>query len=53
MYFFLFYFCARAGVVAEYDPPAKLLENKASLFAKLVAEYSVRSTSSFENSINL
>ncbi|XXG47793.1 hypothetical protein AAC387_Pa02g2371 [Persea americana] len=41
------------GGVAEYDSPAKLLENKASLFAKLVAEYSVRSTSSFENSINL
>ncbi|KAJ8644490.1 hypothetical protein MRB53_006238 [Persea americana] len=36
------------GVIAEYDSPAKLLENKSSLFAKLVAEYSLRSTSSFE-----
>ncbi|RWR86222.1 ABC transporter C family member 3-like protein [Cinnamomum micranthum f. kanehirae] len=37
----------------EYDSPAKLLEDKSSSFAKLVAEYSVRSTSSFENSSNL
>ncbi|RWR73445.1 ABC transporter C family member 3-like protein isoform X1 [Cinnamomum micranthum f. kanehirae] len=41
------------GVIAEYDSPAKLLEDKSSSFAKLVAEYSVRSTSSFENSSNL
>ncbi|KAJ8644494.1 hypothetical protein MRB53_006242 [Persea americana] len=41
------------GVIAENNSPAKLLENKSSLFAKLVAEYSMRSTSSFENSSNL
>nr|ABK23701.1 unknown [Picea sitchensis] len=27
------------GKLAEYDNPAKLMENKSSLFAKLVAEY--------------
>lgn len=32
------------GRIAEYDTPATLLENKNSLFAKLVAEYSIRST---------
>ncbi|KAF8369671.1 hypothetical protein HHK36_032302 [Tetracentron sinense] len=35
------------GLVVEYDSPKKLLENKSSSFAKLVAEYTVRSTSSF------
>lgn len=38
-----------AGLIAEYDTPGKLLENESSLFAKLVAEYSMRSNSSFEN----
>ncbi|KAF8409706.1 hypothetical protein HHK36_005785 [Tetracentron sinense] len=37
------------GLVMEYDSPKKLLENKSSSFAKLVAEYTIRSTSSFEN----
>ncbi len=32
-----------AGMVAEYDVPARLLENKNSLFAKLVTEYTMRS----------
>jgi hypothetical protein len=31
------------GMVAEYDVPARLLENKNSLFAKLVTEYAMRS----------
>nr|GMC75534.1 ABC transporter C family member 3 [Ipomoea batatas] len=34
------------GVVAENDTPANLLDNKSSLFAKLVAEYTMRSSSS-------
>ncbi|MCD7466755.1 Canalicular multispecific organic anion transporter 2 [Datura stramonium] len=37
------------GLIAEYDTPGRLLEDESSLFAKLVAEYSVRSNSSFEN----
>ncbi|XP_060187166.1 ABC transporter C family member 3-like isoform X2 [Lycium barbarum] len=37
------------GLIAEYDTPGRLLENESSLFAKLVAEYSMRSNSSFEN----
>ncbi|XP_019193984.1 PREDICTED: ABC transporter C family member 3-like [Ipomoea nil] len=37
------------GLVAEYDTPANLLENRSSLFAKLVAEYSTRSSSRHEN----
>ncbi|KAK2965624.1 hypothetical protein RJ640_027039, partial [Escallonia rubra] len=41
------------GLVKEYDSPAKLLENKSSSFARLVAEYSVRSNSSFENLANI
>ncbi|XP_057980497.1 ABC transporter C family member 3-like [Malania oleifera] len=31
------------GLIEEYDSPARLLQNKASSFAKLVAEYTVRS----------
>eukprot|EP01018_Ginkgo_biloba_P024373 Gb_37462 [translate_table: standard] len=31
------------GEIAEYDSPAKLLEDKSSSFAKLVSEYSIRS----------
>ncbi|XP_056685318.1 ABC transporter C family member 3 [Spinacia oleracea] len=31
------------GVVEEYDSPAKLLQNKSSSFAQLVAEYKTRS----------
>ncbi|GKB63850.1 multidrug resistance-associated protein 3 [Tanacetum coccineum] len=37
------------GLIEEYDSPTKLLEDKSSSFAKLVAEYSMRSSSSFEN----
>ncbi|KAK6229842.1 hypothetical protein SCA6_018793 [Theobroma cacao] len=36
------------GLVEEYDSPARLLENKSSSFAQLVAEYTVRSNSSME-----
>lgn len=32
----------------EYDTPARLLEDKSSLFAKLVAEYTMRSSSGFD-----
>lgn len=35
------------GLVEEYDSPLKLLGNKASSFAKLVAEYRGRSSSSY------
>lgn len=35
------------GLIVEHDTPARLLENKSSLFAKLVAEYTMRSTSQF------
>ncbi|KAK3032481.1 hypothetical protein RJ639_037294 [Escallonia herrerae] len=41
------------GLVKEYDSPAKLLKNKSSSFARLVAEYSVRSNSSLENLANI
>ncbi|PIN10944.1 Xenobiotic-transporting ATPase [Handroanthus impetiginosus] len=34
------------GLLKEYDSPQKLLEDKSSLFSKLVAEYSMRSSSS-------
>ncbi|CAI9088257.1 OLC1v1022538C1 [Oldenlandia corymbosa var. corymbosa] len=37
------------GLIEEYDTPAKLLDDKTSSFAKLVAEYSMRSSSSFAN----
>ncbi|KAL6508932.1 Canalicular multispecific organic anion transporter 2 [Orobanche hederae] len=40
------------GLVKEYDTPAKLLADKSSSFAMLVAEYSMRSNSSFENLSN-
>ncbi|KAK6149391.1 hypothetical protein DH2020_016916 [Rehmannia glutinosa] len=40
------------GLLKEYDSPGKLLEDKSSLFSKLVAEYSMRSSSSFENLLN-
>ncbi|KAI3979585.1 hypothetical protein MKX01_001777 [Papaver californicum] len=36
------------GLAVDYDSPTKLLENKKSSFSKLVAEYSLRSSSSFE-----
>ncbi|KAJ4725238.1 ABC transporter C family member 3 [Melia azedarach] len=36
------------GLIEEYDSPTKLLENKSSSFAQLVAEYTQRSNSSFE-----
>ncbi|KAL0443292.1 UNVERIFIED_CONTAM: ABC transporter C family member 3 [Sesamum latifolium] len=40
------------GLLREYDSPEKLLEDKSSSFTKLVAEYSMRSSSSFENLSN-
>ncbi|XP_022716767.1 ABC transporter C family member 3-like [Durio zibethinus] len=36
------------GLIEEYDSPARLLENKSSSFAQLVAEYTARSDSSSE-----
>ncbi|KAK8967570.1 ABC transporter C family member 3 [Platanthera guangdongensis] len=36
------------GLIVEHSTPAKLLENKSSLFSKLVAEYSMRSSSSYD-----
>lgn len=42
-----------AGLLKEYETPEKLLEDKSSLFAKLVAEYSIRSSSSVEHLSNL
>lgn len=41
-------FSTVAGRIEEYDSPARLLENKYSSFAQLVAEYTVRSNSSLE-----
>ncbi|KAJ8643116.1 hypothetical protein MRB53_004864 [Persea americana] len=41
------------GVITEYDSPTTLLENKSSAFARLVAEYSVGSSSRFEYTRNL
>ncbi|KAL2336783.1 hypothetical protein Fmac_011229 [Flemingia macrophylla] len=41
-----------AGVIEEYDTPTNLLENKSSSFAQLVTEYTVRTNSSFEKSID-
>ncbi|KAH7546892.1 hypothetical protein FEM48_Zijuj01G0249000 [Ziziphus jujuba var. spinosa] len=38
----------RAGLIEEYDSPSRLLENKSSSFAQLVAEYTMRSSSSSE-----
>ncbi|KAG6637774.1 hypothetical protein CIPAW_11G201600 [Carya illinoinensis] len=35
------------GLIEEYDSPTRLLENKSSSFAQLVAEYTVRSSFSF------
>nr|XP_028955922.1 ABC transporter C family member 3-like [Malus domestica] len=36
------------GLIEEYDSPARLLENKSSSFAQLVAEYTMRSNSSYD-----
>ncbi|KAK9212810.1 hypothetical protein WN943_002192 [Citrus x changshan-huyou] len=36
------------GLIEEFDSPTRLLENKSSSFAQLVAEYTQRSNSSFE-----
>nr|KYP42184.1 ABC transporter C family member 3 [Cajanus cajan] len=36
------------GLIEEYDSPTKLLEDKLSSFAQLVAEYSTRSNSNFD-----
>ena len=35
------------GLIEEHDSPTRLLENKSSFFAQLVAEYTVRANSSF------
>ncbi|KAF5815059.1 putative ABC-type xenobiotic transporter [Helianthus annuus] len=49
IFFFLY-----TGLIEEYDSPTKLLEDKSSSFAKLVAEYSMRSSSSYKkNSSNI
>ncbi|CAK7324535.1 unnamed protein product [Dovyalis caffra] len=40
-----------AGLIEEYDSPTRLLEKKSSSFAKLVAEYTIRSSTSSKNSI--
>ncbi|OWM85823.1 hypothetical protein CDL15_Pgr012073 [Punica granatum] len=37
-----------AGLVCEYDSPKKLLEDKSSSFSQLVAEYTMRSNSTFK-----
>ncbi|XP_030442861.1 ABC transporter C family member 3-like [Syzygium oleosum] len=37
------------GLVAEYDSPKRLLDNKSSSFSQLVAEYTMRSNSGFGN----
>lgn len=50
---FLGCWCLWAGVITEYDSPTTLLENKSSAFARLVAEYSVGSSSRFEYTRNL
>jgi ABC-type Mn2+/Zn2+ transport system ATPase subunit len=36
-----------AGLVMEYDSPTRLLENKSSSFAQLVAEYTIRSNANW------
>ncbi|KAJ6387922.1 hypothetical protein OIU77_026478 [Salix suchowensis] len=41
------------GLIEECDSPARLLENKSSSFSLLVAEYTVRSNTSFEISTGL
>jgi len=38
-----------AGLIEEYDSPKKLLKNKSSSLAQLVAEYTRRSNSGFGN----
>lgn len=40
------------GLLKEYDTPEKLLADKSSSFSKLVAEYTMRSSSSFEDVSN-
>ncbi|XP_068487218.1 ABC transporter C family member 3-like [Phaseolus vulgaris] len=37
-------------LIEEYDTPTRLLENKSSSFAQLVAEYTLRSNSSLDKS---
>ncbi|MFS7985506.1 putative ABC-type xenobiotic transporter [Helianthus anomalus] len=39
------------GLVEEYDSPLKLLENNSTSFAKLVAEYRGRSSSSYDSRV--
>ncbi|KAJ4822884.1 Canalicular multispecific organic anion transporter 2 [Turnera subulata] len=41
------------GLIEEYDTPSRLLENKSSAFSQLVAEYSMRSNTSFEQTSEL
>ncbi|KAE9596392.1 hypothetical protein Lal_00048632 [Lupinus albus] len=40
------------GLIEEYGSPTTLLEDKSSSFAELVGEYTMRSTSSFEKSVD-
>lgn len=44
---FLIFLDLHAGLIEEYDSTMRLLENKSSSFAQLVAEYSSRSGSNF------
>ncbi|KAL2322776.1 hypothetical protein Fmac_027155 [Flemingia macrophylla] len=39
----------QTGLIEEYDSPKKLLKNKSSSLAQLVAEYTRRSNSGFGN----
>ncbi|XP_061980367.1 ABC transporter C family member 3-like [Populus nigra] len=41
------------GLIEEYDSPTRLLENKSSSFSQLVAEYTMRSNTSFEKSAGI
>ncbi|KAK1440244.1 hypothetical protein QVD17_06069 [Tagetes erecta] len=41
------------GLVEEFDSPFKLLENKSTSFAKLVAEYRGRSSSSYDSRLRI
>ncbi|KAJ8470896.1 hypothetical protein OPV22_025239 [Ensete ventricosum] len=40
------------GLIVEYGTPARLLKDKSSLFAKLVTEYTMRSSSGFDQQNN-
>ena len=50
MFHFLNWLDIGAGLIEEYDTPTRLLENKSSSFAQLVAEYTMSFNSNFEKS---